>query len=328
MAALRGSAPRREQLHVATVQWGLGAYERFVDDEGEEWLHAALAAGEHLLETQHEGGPQDGGWRHFFPMPHTYLIAPPWLSGIAQGEAASLLVRLHLQTGDARFARGRAAGAGRRWRCRSPRAGCSPTWAARRSSRSTRAGPPPSSSTARSSLSGAIATSASGSAEGPALERFEALTSALASNLDRWDTGFWSRYDLYPHRVPNIASPAYHLLHIRQLEVLDALSSRPQIRAVKNRFQDYRGSADLAAGGRWRRRSASASSSPATRRSPTACRGTRRRGGAATATQPRGTFWSSATTPSAPTGTLRSRSRPEQLDAQLGYLGGAGVPKR
>ena len=40
-----------------------------------------------------------------------------------------------------------------------------------------------------------------------ALEQFEALTSALAANLERWDTGFWSRYDLYPHRVRTSPAP-------------------------------------------------------------------------------------------------------------------------
>jgi heparosan-N-sulfate-glucuronate 5-epimerase len=236
-------APLSEQLHIATVQWGLGAYERFVNDEGDQWLDAALAAAEHLLDIQHRGGPQDGGWRHFFSMPHTYRIEPPWLSAIAQGGAASLLVRLHLQTGDERFAE-------------SARRALAPMSVPVEEGgvlAELDGGPfveeyptnPPS-----LVLNGAVFALwgyrdvGVGLGDGEALQRFETLTSTLAANLDRWDTGHWSRYDLYPHPVPNVASPAYHLLHIRQLEVLDRLSTRPEIREVMNRFEDYRGSPD------------------------------------------------------------------------------------
>jgi heparosan-N-sulfate-glucuronate 5-epimerase len=234
-------APRREQLHVATIQWGLGAYERFVKGEGEEWLAAALAAGEHLLEIQHRGGPQDGGWRHFFQMPHTYEIPPPWLSSIAQGEGASLLIRLHLQSGEERFALAAK-------RALAPmevpvaeggmlaELGGAPFL----EEYPTRPG--------SFVLNGAIFALwgyrdvGIGLGDAPTVERFEQLTTALAGNLERWDTGSWSRYDLYPHRAANIASPAYHLLHIRQLDVLDRLSSRPELGAVRERFQNYRAS--------------------------------------------------------------------------------------
>lgn len=235
-----GSVAR--QHHVATAQWGLGAYEHFANGEGDAWLRAALQAGEHLLGLQHRGGPQDGGWRHFFRMPHTYEVEPPWLSGITQGEAATLLVRLYRQTGDDRLAE-----------------------AARRALLSMSV--PVADGGLLGSLDGApfveeyptnppsfVLNGAIfalwgfhdvgvGLGDSEALERFELLTSALAAHLDRWDAGYWSRYDLYPHPVANIASPAYHKLHIQQLEIIDQLSSRPAFREVRSRFQDYRGSA-------------------------------------------------------------------------------------
>ena len=91
--------PVEEQFHVATAQWGLGAYERFLEGEGDIWLELAREAGEHLIEVQQAGGPRDGGWIHRVPMPHTFPLDPPWLSAMAQGEGASLLTRLHLATG-------------------------------------------------------------------------------------------------------------------------------------------------------------------------------------------------------------------------------------
>ena len=93
-------------LEVATIQWALGAWERYVRGEGEHWLDAALKAGSHLLERQCKEGVHDGAWLYWRPMPHTYRIDPPWASAIAQGEAASLLVRLHGETAEERFAEG------------------------------------------------------------------------------------------------------------------------------------------------------------------------------------------------------------------------------
>src|SRR5438270_6070259 len=88
---------------VDTAQWGLGAYERYLAGEGEEWLASAVAVGERLLEGQEPAGRLAGAWTYRFAWPHTYRLQPPWVSAMAQGEGASLLVRLHLELGDARF---------------------------------------------------------------------------------------------------------------------------------------------------------------------------------------------------------------------------------
>lgn len=232
-------APLRGQLHVATAQWGLGAHERYLEGEGDEWLLAALRAGEHLLEHQHRGGAHEGGWRHFFAMPHTYRLQPPWLSAIAQGEAASLLVRLHLQTGEERFA---AAARRALLPMERPVSGGG-TLASLAGAPFPEEYPtvPPS-----FVLNGAIFALwgyrdvGAGLGEAETLRRFEELTAALAANLHLWDTGSWSLYDLYPHPLPNTASSAYHLLHIRQLEALDRLCPQPELREVGARFREYR----------------------------------------------------------------------------------------
>ena len=41
---------------------------------------------------------------HRFPFGPTYRLPPPWISAMAQGEAASLLLRLVMETGEERFA--------------------------------------------------------------------------------------------------------------------------------------------------------------------------------------------------------------------------------
>lgn len=233
--------PRERQEHVATAQWGLGAYERYLDSGSEAWLEGARGAAEHLLANQHHGGAHDGGWRQLFSMPHTYRIEPPWLSAMAQGEGASLLIRLYLETREERY----AEAAVRALRPLDVPISKGGTLARVDGGPFVEEYP-----TAVPScvLNGAIFALWGcydvGRAldNSSALESFERLVTSLASVLWRYDTGYWSRYDLYPHPVPNIASPAYHLLHIRQLQALDRLAQRPQFHPAIERFEAYRAS--------------------------------------------------------------------------------------
>ena len=61
---------------------------------------------------------------------------------------------------------------------------------------------------------------------------FEDGVDALAASIHRWDTGSWSLYDLFPHPVPNVASGAYHALHVAQLEAMVQLAPRPELAAA------------------------------------------------------------------------------------------------
>jgi heparosan-N-sulfate-glucuronate 5-epimerase len=233
--------PVERQLHVATAQWGVGAYERYLKGEGEDWLEGARGAADHLLEHQHSGGGQDGGWRHLFPSFHTFRLQPPWLSAMAQGEGASLLVRLHLETGEERYAEG-ALRALRPMNVAVTEGG----------TLTYLDGVPfvEEYPTDRPScvLNGAIFAlwgyyDVSRALSDPgAAGAFESLVSALATSMPRYDTGYWSRYDLYPHPVANIASPAYHLLHIKQLRILARLAPKPEFESAVSRFEAYRAS--------------------------------------------------------------------------------------
>jgi hypothetical protein len=58
-----------------------------------------------------------------------------------------------------------------------------------------------------------------------ASEAFDAGAAVLAARLHLYRTPLgWSRYDLYPHPLPNTASPAYHRLHVSQLRALHSLA--------------------------------------------------------------------------------------------------------
>lgn len=223
------------RLWVEVTQWGLGAHERFLAEGSEEWLQAAQHAGEYLVAEQE---PRSGSWLHSRPYPHTFRLDPPWPSAMAQGQAASLLVRLAARTGDGRYAAaarralepfGQEVGEGgvRAWLDGRPVYEEYPTQ-------------PPS-----FVLNGAIYALWGLIDVGVALDDAEAramgeeAVDALAASLRRWDTGWWSRYDLHPHRLPNLASAAYHELHIDQLRALAQISPRSELDAVRERFERY-----------------------------------------------------------------------------------------
>ena len=216
-------------------QWGLGCYERYLSEEGEEWLAAALAAGQFIADAQEP----TGAWPEPKP-PHTFKLEAPWLSAMAQGQCSSLLTRLSLEMGSEELAASAVRGlaplrigpTAAAWRRR---------WTAARSSRSIRRSPRALSSTAPSSPRGAPRRRGR-LADDDARSFFDAVVETLARTIGRWDTGYWSLYDLFPHRVRNVASPFYHALHARQLDALADMSGRPQLAVVAERFRAYAGS--------------------------------------------------------------------------------------
>ena len=221
-------------LYVTSTQWGLGSYERHLNDQGNSWLDATVACGRHLLDCQ----ASDGSFRHLQSYPHTFDLSPPWVSGIAQGQAASLFVRLFRETADQAFADA-ARLALRPLRIPSSDGGDlallddSP-WPEEYPTQ------PPS-----FVLNGGIFAIwgyrdvALGLGDPQAEADFEEAVDTLARNLHRWDTGFWSRYDLFPHPLVNVASSAYHLLHISQLQAMNMVAPRPEISSTLGRFESY-----------------------------------------------------------------------------------------
>ena len=223
---------------MAIAQWGLGSYERYLLGEGEQWLAAALEAGRFAVEHQVVGGSRDGGWLEPEEHPHTFQTSRPWLSAMAQGQCASLLVRLYRETHDERFAD--AAILGLRPLDLSSADGGVRAWLDGRPFPEEYPTEPPS-----FVLNGALFALWGyydvwrGLGDDGAHRAFVDGADTIAENLHRWDTGYWSRYDLYPHVVLNVASPFYHRLHIDQLRATSMIHERPEFEAVRARFESY-----------------------------------------------------------------------------------------
>lgn len=219
---------------IAVAQWGLACHERLVAGEGEAWLVGAIAAGERLLADQEP----DGRWLDPRPYPHTFAVQAPWPSAMAQGEGASLLVRLFAKTGDERFADA-ALRALRPFRVPTAKGGV----LARLGDGSFFEEYPthPGSFVLNGGIFAVFGAYdvALGLGDGAARLTFEDGVQTLAANLSRWDTGRWSRYDLFPHPVAHVATLGYHRLHVAQLRALQLLSPEAGIHVFANRFERY-----------------------------------------------------------------------------------------
>jgi heparosan-N-sulfate-glucuronate 5-epimerase len=222
-------------------QWGLGAYERYLLGEGEEWLAGATTAARFIADEQRREGRLRGAWPEPEAYAHTFRTGTNWLSAMAQGQCASLLVRIGLETGDARL-----------MDC--ARAGLEPMRVLTKDGGvSARLGDgifleeyptePPSLvlNGGIFALWGAYDVWRALGDDG-AGNLFREAYETLSENIVLWDTGFWSRYDLYPHPVANVASASYHTLHIDQLTALALLSRSPPLQTAASRFRAYAGS--------------------------------------------------------------------------------------
>jgi hypothetical protein len=222
------------ELHVGTTQYGLACFEHWLAGEGADWLASAVAVGRHLAEIQ----SPDGSWLHHDPFPHTFVVSPPWTSGITQGQGASLLIRLYAETEDpdlaaaARLALAPLLAPQTQGGVQGELAGL--PW------------PEEYPTTPQSHvLNGAIFALWGLRDVGLVLEdaellgHFEQGVDSLAANLHRYDTGSWSLYSLFPHPILNRASSFYHDLHVHQLTAMQLLAPRPEFRNTRQRWAKY-----------------------------------------------------------------------------------------
>lgn len=71
-------------------------------------------------------------------------------------------------------------------------------------------------------------------------ELFQDIIETIIANLHVYDTGFWSLYEQSGTKLPMIASPFYHSLHIVQLNVLYNLTNEKKFLEYAERWQKYK----------------------------------------------------------------------------------------
>ena len=236
----------RQYNPIAIAQYGLGCWN--CDEEGAEqpaddlpggwrdrWLRSARWLADHL-----EASPGGHGvWMHHFDWEYFRTLKAPWYSGLAQGQGLALLVRAWQATEDRRFltAADRALAAmlepisagGTGF---ADESGC--WWIEEYIT-------DPVTHILNGFLWATWGVYDYWKAVGDrrAEDLWNRSMATLERNLQRFDCGFWSAYDLAPTRIRNVASPFYHALHLVQLDVTHRLSGRAVFRDTGERWLAY-----------------------------------------------------------------------------------------
>jgi heparosan-N-sulfate-glucuronate 5-epimerase len=224
---------------IAIAQWGLGNYNLHKQAPSPEREPRFLAAGDWLC-TRLDKNPHGlWVWNHHFDWEYRTTLKSPWYSGLAQGQGISLLVRAHTATGEGRYLDA-ATRAFQSFLAPTDQGGVAFTakngdlWFEEYI-----VSPP------THILNGFIWTIwgvhdyflATG--DPSARELFARAVATLRTNLPRYDLGFWSLYEESGTRLPMLASPFYHRLHIVQLRVMHRLTGDKIFADYADRWETY-----------------------------------------------------------------------------------------
>jgi heparosan-N-sulfate-glucuronate 5-epimerase len=224
---------------IAIAQYGLGNFNLFKQTGqpgrlarcrvAADWLVAHLERNRHGLWV----------WNHYFDWDYRTTLRAPWYSGLAQGQGISLLVRVFRETGEQTYL-ATAQKALQAFTVGIHEGGVSYRDEAGKLWFEEYLVDPPS-----HILNGFLWTSwgvydyALLTGQEAAVLLFQEAAETLAANLFRYDTGYWSLYELSPTRLPMLASPFYHRLHLVQLQVMSRLTGEPCFLEFARRWEGY-----------------------------------------------------------------------------------------
>lgn len=229
---------------IAIAQWGLGNFNYFLrsKDDGlrdESRKGRSVAAADWLvkhLEANSSGVPV---WNHWFDWEYRNPLRAPWYSGLAQGQGISLLVRVGQETGRPEYLEA-ATRAFTSFQKATREGGvvfsdeCGDLWFEEYI-----VSPP------THILNGFIWAAWGvydfflATRDKAARELFDRAVETLRGNLDRYDLGFWSLYEQSGTRLPMVASPFYHRLHVAQLRLMHRLTGDELFQQYANRWETY-----------------------------------------------------------------------------------------
>lgn len=226
----------QHRFPTAAFQKGLGHWDRWLE-AGEAPDHPQLGALLRISEWALEAQDDDGG----FPWPEAFRTGrmTTLCSGMSQGEAASMLVRAHAATGDARFLDAAHLALAKLLQPVSE-GGCSARVEGGFRLEEYPYEPP---NTVLNGWSFCLVGLYDMQLVDPRPAYASALketVATLVSLLPRYDLGYWTRYDL----GGMVASPFYHRVHVAQMQALMMMfpEHADALRPYRDRFARYQSS--------------------------------------------------------------------------------------
>ena len=234
----------RQYNPIAIAQYGLGNYNLFRRtgdaDRRNRFFRIADWLVQHL-EPNAKGVPV---WNHYFDWEYRDTLRAPWYSALAQGQGISVLVRAYLLCNNKESGESRYLNAAQRALASffKPVAEGGVTFTDGQGDawfEEYLVSPP------THILNGFIWAAWGvydyflATRDSSAHELFARAVRTLVRNLDRYDLGFWSLYEQSGTRLPMVASPFYHQLHIVQLRVMYRLTGEDKFMRVADRWETY-----------------------------------------------------------------------------------------
>jgi heparosan-N-sulfate-glucuronate 5-epimerase len=231
----------KQYYSIAISQYALGNYNLYKNTCNSSNRDKFLTNAQWLLDNLKPNGRGTYLWSHNFDFEYFRTLKAPWFSGLAQGQGLSVLVRAFAETGASKYLNA----ADRVYEtlklpiqdggvvCRDDTG--SP-WIEEYLVQ------PPT-----HILNGFI-WALWGiydywllTKKEEALMLFQSYVDTIVENLDRYDSGFWSYYELTPQRVKSLASNFYHRLHIVQLKIMHEMTGHAEFLSYGDKWSGYLG---------------------------------------------------------------------------------------
>jgi heparosan-N-sulfate-glucuronate 5-epimerase len=224
---------------IAIAQYGLGNFNLFRRSGGSERRERFFRAANWLWAHLEQNALGLHVWNHHFDWEYRETLKAPWYSALAQGQGISVLVRAYKESGDARYLEA-AERALTSFYKSVDEGGIAFTdehgdlWF-----EEYLVTPP------THILNGFIWAAWGvydyylATKDTAAHDLFSRAVKTLVHNLSRYDLGFWSLYEQSGTRLPMVASPFYHQLHVVQLRIMHRLTGESIFAQVADRWESY-----------------------------------------------------------------------------------------
>ena len=224
---------------IAIAQWGLGNYNLWFSKQSTIHFNKFINCANWLVDNLKKNDHGIDVWMHHFNFEYKTILKSPWYSGLAQGLGLSVLVRAYKELKKEKYLIAHQKAwismlkkineggvvfvdeKGNHWieeyiLDRPTHIVNGFIW----------------------SLWGVYDTWLSFQKK-DSKELFEKCVFTLEKNIQRYDNGYWSLYDISNLPLRNVASPFYHRLHIVQLEILSKLSGNPIFKKYSKIWKRY-----------------------------------------------------------------------------------------
>jgi heparosan-N-sulfate-glucuronate 5-epimerase len=224
---------------IAIAQYGLGNYNLFRREGTLARRDKAFRAADWLIEHLERNAQGLAVWNHHFDWEYRDRLRAPWYSALAQGQGISLLVRAHKESGELRYLEAAQRALTGFFR---PVSEGGVAFTDERGDiwfEEYIVTPPTHILNGFIWAAWGIYDYFLATQEEQTQDLFARAVQTLLRNLDGYDLGFWSLYEHSGTRLPMVASPFYHQLHVVQLRAMHRLTGERKFAQVADRWEMY-----------------------------------------------------------------------------------------